>query len=95
MIRVDSSVQVLPANCNNGRPLFTEERLCDILIQDDLARSNGSSLFFVWIDTHALSNTAFNISPFFASAVNASPNAHYTFFFSLPEIVYQTHFISY
>jgi hypothetical protein len=49
---------------------------------------------FMWIDTHALSNAALNISPFFASAIYASPNAPYAFFFSLTKIVYQTHCIS-
>src|SRR6267378_9651 len=52
------------------------------------------SLLFMWIYTHTLSNTAFNISPFFARAFHASANAHDTFFFSFTEIVYQTHFIS-
>jgi hypothetical protein len=51
-------------------------------------------LLFIWIYTHTLSNTALNISPFFAGAIHASPNAHDAFFFSLTEIVYQTHFIS-
>ncbi|HSK43261.1 MAG TPA: hypothetical protein VLA83_05160 [Candidatus Binatia bacterium] len=48
----------------------------------------------MWIDTHALSNAAFNISPLFAGAVNASPNTHDAFFFSFTETVYQTHCIS-
>ena len=68
--------------------------LWNILIQVDPADGSRRSPLFVWINTHALSNTAFNISPFFASAIHASPNAHYAFFFSLPEIVYQTHCIS-
>jgi hypothetical protein len=49
------------------------------------------SLLFMWIYTHTLSNTAFNISPFFARAFHASANAHDAFFFSFTEIVYQTH----
>jgi len=69
--------------------------LWKILLQVNPADGGRRSTLFVWINTHALSNTAFNVSPFFASAVNASPNAHYAFFFSLPEIVYQTHCISY
>src|SRR5579859_1406049 len=48
----------------------------------------------MWINTHALSNPAFNISPFFAGSIYASPNAHDAFFFSFTEIVYQTHCIS-
>jgi hypothetical protein len=68
--------------------------LWKILLQVNPADGSRSSTLFVWINTHALSNTAFNVSPFFASAINASPNAHYAFFFSLPEIVYQTHCIS-
>ena len=69
--------------------------LWHILIQVE-AESGPScgSFLFMWINTHALSNAAFNVSPFFASAIYASPNAHYAFFFSLPEIVYQTHCIS-
>ncbi|HXA83797.1 MAG TPA: hypothetical protein VNZ47_01900 [Candidatus Dormibacteraeota bacterium] len=51
-------------------------------------------LLFMWVNTHSLSNTAFNISPFFAGSLHASSNAHDAFFFSFTEIVYQTHFIS-
>jgi len=69
--------------------------LWHILIQVDQPGASRSSLLFMWINTHALSNAAFNISPFFTSAVNASPNAHDAFLFSLTEIVYQTHCISY
>jgi hypothetical protein len=69
--------------------------LWKILVQVNPADGSRSSTLFVWINTHALSNTAFNVSPFFASPIYASPNAHYTFFFSLPEIVYQTHCISF
>jgi hypothetical protein len=65
--------------------------LWKILIQVDPADGGRSSPLFVWINTHSLSNTAFNISPFFASAIDASPNVHHAFFFSLTEIVYQTH----
>jgi hypothetical protein len=65
--------------------------LWNILIQVDPADGGRHSPLFVWINTHSLSNTAFNISPFFASAIYASPNVHYAFFFSLTEIVYQTH----
>src|SRR5690349_2436579 len=48
----------------------------------------------MWIDTHTLSNAAFNIRPFLAGAFHAPPNAHNTFLFSFTEIVYQTHLIS-
>jgi hypothetical protein len=65
-----------------------------ILIQIDPPGTSRSSVLFVWINTHALSNAAFNISPFFAGSVHASPNAHDAFFFSFTEIVYQTHCIS-
>jgi hypothetical protein len=70
--------------------------LWHILIQVDWSSANAgrSSLLFLWINTHTLSNPAFNISPFFAGAVNASPNSHDAFFFSFTEIVYQTHCIS-
>jgi hypothetical protein len=68
--------------------------LWHILVQINPSDASRSSLLFMWINTHALSNAAFNISPFFASAVNASANAHDAFFFSLTEIVYQTHCIS-
>ncbi|HEY2171968.1 MAG TPA: hypothetical protein VGJ30_20260 [Candidatus Angelobacter sp.] len=69
--------------------------LWHILIQVDRPGTSRGSFLFLWIDTHALSNAAFNISPFFAGAVNASPNAHDAFFFSFTEIVYQTHCISF
>jgi hypothetical protein len=69
--------------------------LWNILLQVDPPGAGRSSLLFMWIDTHALSNAAFNISPFFAGSVHASPNAHDAFLFSLTEIVYQTHCISY
>lgn len=49
------------------------------------------SLLFMWINTHTLSNPAFNVSPFLAGSIHASPNAHDAFFFSFTEIVYQTH----
>jgi hypothetical protein len=49
---------------------------------------------FLWINTHTLSNPAFNISPFFAGSVYASPNVHDAFFFSFTEIFYQTHCMS-
>jgi hypothetical protein len=67
-----------------------------ILLQVDPPSASASrgSLLFMWINTHALSNAALNISPFFAGAVHASPNAHDAFFFSFTEIVYQTHCIS-
>jgi|SwirhisoilCB2_FD_contig_123_76845_length_302_multi_14_in_0_out_0_1 hypothetical protein len=65
--------------------------LWKILIQIDPADGGRRSPLFMWINTHPLSNPAFNISPLFASAIHASPNAHYAFFFSLTEIVYQTH----
>jgi hypothetical protein len=74
--------------------LLVRRRIWKVLVQVDPADSGRSSPLFDWVNTHALSNTAFNVSPFFASAINASPNAHYAFFFSLPEIVYQTHCIS-
>jgi hypothetical protein len=66
-----------------------------VLIQVDPSGASRGSLLFVWIDTHTLSNPAFNISPFFAGAFHAPPNAHDAFFFSFTEIVYQTHCISY
>jgi hypothetical protein len=66
-----------------------------ILIQVDQPSASRSSLLFLWIYTHTLSNPALNISPFFAGAINASPNTHDAFFFSFTEIVYQTHCISY
>src|SRR5579864_6367381 len=68
--------------------------LWHILVQIDRPGPSRSSLLFMWIDTHALTNAAFNISPFFAGSVHASPNTHDAFLFSLTEIVYQTHCIS-
>ncbi|MGZ7055053.1 MAG: hypothetical protein ACXVK3_05970 [Candidatus Angelobacter sp.] len=64
--------------------------LWHILIQPYLP-GPSYSLLFMGIDTHPLSNPAFNIGPFFAGSVHASPNAHDAFFFSFTEIVYQTH----
>jgi hypothetical protein len=68
--------------------------LWHILVQIDGSGPSRSSFLFMWINTHALSNAALNISPFFAGVVNASPNTHDAFFFSFTEIVYQTHCIS-
>jgi hypothetical protein len=65
--------------------------LWKILIQVDPADGGRRSPLFVWINTHPLSNPAFNIGPFFTGAIHASPNVHHAFFFSLTEIVYQTH----
>jgi len=60
----------------------------------DLSGPSGCSLSFLWINTHTLSNTTFNISPFFPGAFHASANVHDAFFFSFTETVYQTHCIS-
>jgi len=65
--------------------------LWHVLIQVDPSGASRGGLLFMRIDTHTLSNPAFNISPFFAGAFHASPNAHDAFFFSFTEIVYQTH----
>jgi hypothetical protein len=46
---------------------------------------------FLRINAHALPETALSICPLFAGTINASPNAHDAFFFSLTEIFYQTH----
>jgi hypothetical protein len=63
----------------------------NIAFQVHLSGASHSSFLFVWIDTHALPNAAFNIRPFIAGAFHAPPNAHDAFFFSFTEIVYQTH----
>jgi len=64
------------------------------LLQVGPPGASRCGLLFMWINTHTLSNSAFNISPFFAGSLYASPNAHDAFFFSFTEIVYQTHCIS-
>jgi hypothetical protein len=64
------------------------------LLQVGPPGASRCGLLFMWINTHTLSNTAFNISPFFAGPLHTSPNAHDAFFFSFTEIVYQTHCIS-
>jgi hypothetical protein len=64
-----------------------------ILFDSRCSRASSCRFLFLWINTHALSNTPFNIGPFFAGAFHASPNAPDAFFFRLTEVVNQTHFV--
>src|SRR5882672_434289 len=87
-------MQVPPMNGDDGPARFTG--ICpfirQILFHVCSSGPRRHCSWFLWIDTHALSNAAFNISPFFAGTLHAPPNGHDAFFFSLTEIVYQTHF---
>src|SRR5215471_14961980 len=48
-------------------------------------------LLLLRVDTHALPDPAFNISPLFARALHTPPDGLNTLLFSFAEIVYKTH----